>query len=81
MLPDAAHISCPTLLIECENDFAGGGAQVLHDAMSVPADIIHLTADQGIDGHCGGPGAEVWAEATFDWLDRTVGDRRPATIA
>jgi hypothetical protein len=81
MLPDAPHISCPTLLIECENDFAGGGAQVLHDAMSVPADIIHLTVDQGIDGHCGGPGAEVWAEAAFDWLDRTVGDRRPATVA
>jgi hypothetical protein len=81
MLPDAAHIGCPTLLIECENDFAGGGAQVLHDAMSVPTDIIHLTADQGIDGHCGGPGAEVWAEAAFDWLDRTVGDRRPATVA
>jgi hypothetical protein len=81
MLPDAATISCPTLLIECENDFAGGGAQVLRDAMSVPADIMHLTADQGVDGHCGGPGAALWAEAAFDWLDRTVGDRSPVSAA
>jgi hypothetical protein len=81
MLPDAARISCPTLLIECENDFAGGGAQVLRDAMSVPADIMHLTADQGVDGHCGGPGAALWAEAAFDWLDRTVGDRSPVSAA
>lgn len=81
MLADAAHITCPTLLIECENDFAGGGAQTLHDAMSVPAEIIHLSAAQGADGHCAGPGAEIWAEAAYDWLDRTVGDRRPASAA
>jgi Esterase FrsA-like len=81
MVPDAAQISCPTLLIECENDFAGGGAQVLRDAMSVPADVMHLTAEQGVDGHCGGPGSELWAEAAYGWLDRTVGERLPPSPA
>jgi hypothetical protein len=81
MVADAAHITCPTLIVECENDFAGGGGQVLRDAMSVPAEIVHLTAGQGVDGHCGGPAQEIWAETVFDWLDRTIGDRRPAASA
>jgi Esterase FrsA-like len=80
-LADAARINCPTLIVECENDFAGGAGQTLRDAMSVPAEIVHLTADQGADGHCGGPAQEIWAEAVFDWLDRTVGDRRAASAS
>jgi isopentenyl diphosphate isomerase/L-lactate dehydrogenase-like FMN-dependent dehydrogenase len=81
MLADAAHITCPTLIVECDNDFAGGAGQTLRDAMTVPAEIIHRTADHGADGHCGGPAQEIWAEAVFDWLDRTVGDRRVGTAS
>ena len=72
MLPDAAGITCPTFIVESENDFAGGSGQELRDAMTAPAEVVHLTAAQGADGHCAGLGQEVWAETVYAWLDRTL---------
>jgi hypothetical protein len=72
MLPDANHISCPTLIVESENDFAGGGGQDLKDAMTAPATLVHLTAEQGADGHCAGLGQEIWTESVYAWLDQTL---------
>jgi hypothetical protein len=72
MLPDAAGITCPTLIVESENDFAGGSGSALRDAMKAPAEVVHLTAAQGADGHCAGMGQEIWAETVYAWLDRTL---------
>jgi len=72
MLPEASQISCPTLIIECENDFAGGSGPDLAAAMTAPAEVVHLTAEQGADGHCAGLGLEVWTETVYAWLDRTL---------
>jgi pimeloyl-ACP methyl ester carboxylesterase len=73
MLPHAAGISCPTLIVEADNDFAGGGGQILYDALTVPAELVHLTEAQGAEGHCAGLGQEIWAGAVYGWLNRTLG--------
>jgi hypothetical protein len=72
MLADAGGITCPTLIVEAEHDFAGGGGQQLRDAMTAPTELIHLTEAQGADGHCAGLGQEVWAGAVYGWLQKVL---------
>ena len=69
MIDKAAEITCPTLIVESENDFAGGAGQVLYDRLRCPKRIIRLTAAEGADGHCAGLGQQVWAAAVYSWLD------------
>jgi predicted alpha/beta-fold hydrolase len=75
MLDWASQITCPTLVIECEGDFVGGGGQALVDAVSGPAALIRLTADSGAGGHCGGVGQRVWEAAVYDWINRVIAKR------
>ncbi len=72
MLDVASQISCPTLAIECEGDFAGGGGRALADAASGPAEVIRLSADSGAGGHCGGVGQRVWEAAVYGWIGRVI---------
>jgi predicted alpha/beta-fold hydrolase len=72
MLRHAPQITCPTLIIEAEHDFAGGGGQTLIDALAVPSQLVRLTAHQGADGHCGGLGQEIWSEVVYHWLRNTL---------
>lgn len=72
MIDDAHDITCPTLIVEAENDFAGGAGQVLFDKLTCPKEIVHLTVAQGADGHCGGLGQTVWAQEVYDWLDTVL---------
>ena len=72
MVAVASQIQCPTLIIEAENDFAGGSSGVLRDAMTAPVDVIGLTAAQGADGHCAGLGQWVWAGTVYPWLLTTL---------
>ena len=69
MIDKAAEITCPTLIVEAENDFAGGGGQALYDRLTCPRRIVRLTAAEGAEGHCGGLGQQVWAAAVYSWLD------------
>jgi hypothetical protein len=73
MLGDAHEISCPTLIVECENDFAGGSGPTLKDAMVAPVSLIQLGARQGADGHCAGLGQEIWSEVVYGWLHQIRG--------
>jgi hypothetical protein len=75
MLDRAAEITCPTLAIECEGDFVGGGGQTLVDAVSGPAELIRLSADSGAGGHCGGVGQRVWEAVVYDWISRVISKR------
>lgn len=69
MLDVADRISCPTLLVECEGDFVGGGGPDLQKAMTgTEATLVNLTAAQGAGGHCGGLGQRVWNQVVYDWL-------------
>jgi dienelactone hydrolase len=72
MLPDAGRITCPVLVIESEGDPVGGGGQTLVDALTSPATLVHLTAEQGAGGHCAGLGQVQWARTVYDWLDDTL---------
>lgn len=74
MLDVAHQISCPTLIIESEHDFAGGSGQTLADAMTAPTHLVRLSAQQGADGHCAGLGQEIWSESVYGWLHETMGE-------
>lgn len=65
----AAQITCPTLLVECEGDFVGGGGPILEKLMTAPTTLVDLTAAQGAGGHCAGLGQRVWEAVVFEWLD------------
>lgn len=77
MLDVASQIGCPTLIVEAEDDFAGGGGQVLADALTCPHDLVHLTAAEGAGGHCAGLGQRVWDGVVHDWLSRTLARLAP----
>ena len=72
MIGQAGAISCPTLIIESQNDFAGGDGRLLLDALTCPKQLVELTNEQGIDGHCAGLAQQVWAGVVYDWLDRLL---------
>ncbi len=74
MIAQAARIACPTLILEAENDFAGGGSETLFEALTCPKALIRLAASEGAEGHCGGLGQRVWTEAAYDWLDARLSD-------
>jgi len=72
MLDDAKQITCPTLIIEADKDFAGGSGQELADAMVAQTELVHLTEAQGAEGHCAGLGQEVWASVVYGWLQKVL---------
>jgi alpha-beta hydrolase superfamily lysophospholipase len=77
MIEQAAQISCPTLIIESQNDFAGGGGRLLLERLACPKVLVELSNEQGIDGHCAGLAQQVWAGVVYDWLDPLL-EPRPA---
>jgi pimeloyl-ACP methyl ester carboxylesterase len=77
MIDHAAAISCPTLIVEADHDFAGGSGTQLQAALTCPNDLVHLTAEAGADGHCAGLGQELWNDAVHPWLTHTL-NTRPA---
>ena len=68
MLADAGSITCPAMIVECADDFAGGGGATLQQAMTAPATLVDLGEADGAAGHCGGLGQTVWEERVYDWL-------------
>jgi dienelactone hydrolase len=72
MLEHAGQITCPTLIVEAEHDFAGGSGALLQGAMTAPVELVTLTEAQGADGHCAGLGQEIWAGVVYGWLERTL---------
>jgi hypothetical protein len=72
MLEVAHQILCPTLIVESENDFAGGSGRTLQAAMTAPTKFVQLSATQGAGGHCAGLGQEIWSDAVYAWLHTTL---------
>ena len=70
----AGLIKCPTLVVDCEGDFASQGDK-LFAALTCPKKLLHFDADTGAGGHCGGLGQQVWADAVFDWIEAAIGGR------
>jgi hypothetical protein len=72
MIDQAATVTCPTLIVEAESDFAGGSGAQLHAALTCPSNLVRLTANAGAGGHCAGLGQELWNDAVYPWLARTL---------
>jgi pimeloyl-ACP methyl ester carboxylesterase len=66
----ADRITCPTLVLEAENDqfFAGQPKRVL-DALTCPKDLISFREDEGGGEHCHVGAIALFHQRTFDWLD------------
>jgi hypothetical protein len=64
----AELISCPTLIVDCEGDFASQG-DTLYAALKCEKTMIKLDAASGAGGHCGGLGQIVWETAVFAWIE------------
>jgi hypothetical protein len=67
----APLISCPTLIVDCEGDFASQGEK-LYAALTCKKTLIKLDAASGAGGHCAGLGQLVWQRSVFDWIDETL---------
>jgi len=71
----AGLIRCPTLVVDCEGDFASQ-SDMLYAALACEKKLVRLTAASGAGGHCGGLGQQVWAGAVFPWIADTLAWRR-----
>lgn len=80
MMDCASQITCPTLIVEADHDFAGGSGQSFSDKLTAPARLVRLTESQGADGHCAGLGQEIWSETVYSWLRAILSGRRDQEI-
>jgi dienelactone hydrolase len=77
----ADRISCPTLALAGEGDFAGTGQlQVFANALTVPVTTHQFTAAEGAGGHCEGLGQDRLDQFVYGWLTHVL-DRRSAPVA
>ena len=73
MIEVANQINCPTLIIEADRDFAGGGGTALGQAMQPGlVTLVRLTSEAGGEGHCAGLGQDLWAQTVYGWLAKTL---------
>ena len=69
----AENISCRTLALAGEGDFAGTGQlQVFADALRSPVTTHEFTAAEGAGGHCEGLGQDRLDRVVYDWLQTSV---------
>jgi pimeloyl-ACP methyl ester carboxylesterase len=66
----ADRISCPTLVLEAENDqFFKGQPQRLFDELTCQKELISFPEDEGGGEHCHEGALALFHQRTFDWLD------------
>jgi pimeloyl-ACP methyl ester carboxylesterase len=69
----AGQISCPTLVLQAENDqFFLGQPQMLYDALQCPKTLVEFTAAEGAEEHCHVGALTLFHQRMFDWLDETL---------
>ncbi|MFE3267124.1 alpha/beta hydrolase family protein [Streptomyces sp. NPDC059215] len=66
----ADRITCPTLVLDAENDqFFKGQPQRLVDEMTCQKELILFREDEGAGEHCHEGAISLFHQRTFDWLD------------
>lgn len=66
----ADRITCPTLVLDAENDqFFKGQPQRLFDEMTCQKELILFREDEGAGEHCHEGAISLFHQRTFDWLD------------
>lgn len=70
----ANKITCPTLVLEAENDhlLGKGQPQQVFNAITVPKEFISFTAEEGAEEHCQVGANLLCDQRIFDWLDQTL---------
>jgi hypothetical protein len=69
----AGRISCPTLALAGEGDFAGTGQlMAFANALTVPVTTHQFTAAEGAGGHCEGLGQDRLDQVVYGWLARVL---------
>lgn len=69
----ADKISCPTFVIDFENEtFSGGQAKQLYDALNCPKDYTLCKNGEGAGEHCGIGALTLINQRMFDWLENTL---------
>ncbi|MBY8855584.1 alpha/beta fold hydrolase [Nocardia sp. CA2R105] len=70
----ADRITCPTLVLEAENDqFFAGQPRQIFDALTCPKEFITFREDEGGGEHCHEGATALFHQRTFDWLDGVLG--------
>lgn len=65
----ADRITCPTLVLEAENDqFFKGQPQRVFDELTCPKELIVFREDEGGGEHCHVGAVALFHQRTFDWL-------------
>ncbi|MGW7691470.1 alpha/beta hydrolase family protein, partial [Streptomyces asiaticus] len=69
----ADRITCPTLVLEAENDqFFQGQPQRLFDELTCQKELISFREDEGAGEHCHEGALSLFHQRTFDWLDTVL---------
>jgi predicted alpha/beta-fold hydrolase len=67
------RITCPTLVLEAENDpFFKEQPQRLLDELTCPRELIAFREDEGAGEHCHEGALSLFHQRTFDWLDTVL---------
>ena len=70
----AEQISCPTLVLEAEEDiFFKGQPQQLFDHLTCPKTLMRFTIAEGAGAHCQVGAHRLAFGRVYDWLDCTFG--------
>jgi pimeloyl-ACP methyl ester carboxylesterase len=68
----AGQITCPTLIIDSDNDTGmKGEPQRLYDALTCPKEFMLFTTEEGAGLHCQMGAMLLAHQRIFDWLDDT----------
>ena len=71
--PQGSGITCPTLALAGEGDFAGTGQlQTFADALTVPVTTHEFTVAEGAGGHCEWLGQDLLDQYVYGWLARVL---------
>lgn len=69
----ADQITCPTLVLDAENDqFFAGQPQRIFDALTCPKELILFRENEGGGEHCHEGAVALFHQSTFDWLDTVL---------
>ena len=68
-------ITCPTLIVQAENDALSAGAGAFFDALTCPKTLMRFSAAEGAGGHCEMGNRSLLNLRALDWLDERFGRR------
>ena len=69
----ADRVTCPTLVLEAENDqFFAGQPRRIFDALTCPKELITFPGNEGGGEHCHEGAMALFHQRTFDWLDTVL---------